>query len=619
MGRQSQERRSHWIGLNHQNRIPGRWVAFDTEAKRERTPFGEIQTWRLGAAVRWRTDLATKTPPVPELFHTPRELWDFVVGWCKPKTRTVVWAHNLGYDIRISQLMDMLPDLGWHMDWCNLGANVSTMTWRSERGTLTFADLFSWLPMPLKDIGDMVGLKKRDMPADRDRAEFWHKYVCRDVMIVYRAVSEIVEFIRMEDLGNWQPTGAGMAFATWRHKFLKHKVLVHDNAEALDAERKAMHTGRAEAWKHGKLRGQTWVEVDLRQAYVRIARDYELPTKLKFHTGSITLGQYRELTRRFAVLARAEVRTSVPSVPCHHKGNTVWPTGVFDTWLWDGELSIALDNAESVRIRECYVYTRAPILAEWADWVLKTQEREDEQATEVVRRWIKHSGRTLIGRIALRTSQWAVWGANPTGEAGISYEVDADTGRVYRLMHAGTRTFKEEARVEGHDSLPQITGYVMAMCRVWLWEAIQAAGEENVAHCDTDCVLVNVDGLARMRDHYGDRFLELWQIKAMYESLTVYGPRNYRGDGVRKVSGVPGQAVEVSENRFRGESWSSLAGDMAAGRKNSVTITEQPWNLIRKDPRRRTVVGGRGATVPIVVDQKSKSSPAAAPAGPSGS
>jgi hypothetical protein len=604
----NRERQNHWIRHNHQNRIPSRWIAFDTEARKEQHSDGETQSWRLGCAVKWRTDLATGNQAVYSGFDTPAELWQWVTGFCKPKTRTVVWAHNLGYDIRISQAMELLPELGWRLDWCNLGAQVSTMTWRSDQGTLTFADLTAWLPMSLEKVGELVGIPKMRMPNAHTSRKGWVEYCMNDVRILHKAVDEIVSFVRSEDLGNWQPTGAGMAFATWRHKFLSHKVLVHNDMDAIAAERAAMHTGRAEAWKHGTLKGDIWTELDLRQAYVHIARDTDLPTKLKWHTGPLTLRQYDELRGRFRVLVRAEVRTAVPAVPCNVGGRVIWPVGTFTTWLWDCELDMALDSAEQVIIRESYVYTRAPVLAEWAAWVLDVQRWDDEKASPVIKRWIKHSGRTLIGRIALRTASWAVWGSNPEQEAGISYIVDAETGTINRLMHVGEQTMVEEARVEGQDSLPQITGYIMSESRRVLWTAMVVAGLDNIAHVDTDSILVNSAGLARLSQHYGELFASMWQPKATYRVLTVYGPRNYRAGYDRKVSGIPKQAVEVEPNTFAGESWSSMAGDMAAGRQGTVTITYKQWRMATKDPRRMSRRGSGTGTEPIRVDQRANSS-----------
>lgn len=604
---QRRERVNHWIRHNHQNRIPSRWVAFDSEAKKSESATGEVQTWRLGCAVRWRSDLKGGDAAEWESFNTPEDIWKWVTDFCRPKTRTVVWACNLGYDIRITAAMDILPKLGWHLDWCNLGAQVSTMTWRSDRGTLTFADLTSWLPMGLDKVGELVGIPKMKMPGWRARKAEWVKYCMNDVRILYTAASELIAFVRSEDLGNWQPTGAGMAFATWRHKFLEHSILVHNDEKALKAERSAMHTGRAEAWRHGRLIGDQWTEVDLRQAYVHIARDCELPTKLKWHEDALTLGQYRALRRWACVLVRAEIRTELPCVPVYHHGRTLWPVGHFTTWLWDCELDAALESGCDATIREAYVYTRAPVLSKWADWIFTVQKRAPENASPVVQRYVKHSGRTLIGRIALRTAQWAVWGTNPDSETGISYLVDSETGKVNRLMHVGDRTMVEEARIEGQDSLPQITGYITAVARVRLWQAMAIAGFDNIAHVDTDSVLVNAEGLERLRREYAADFDGTWQIKATYHHLTVYGPRNYRADGIRKTAGIPRGAKETGANKFDGVTWSSMSKDMARGDTSSVTISKRSWEVAKKDPRRRTAPGGRTRTVPYVLDQSSKS------------
>ena len=607
-------RKAHWIKLNHQNRIPKRWIALDTESNRHLARGVETQDWRLACAYRWRSDLKSSDATEREHFWTPETLWQWVDEYCRPEQRTVVWAHNLGYDIRISQAFDILPALGWRLDWCNLSTSVSSMTWRGPRGTLVFADTYSWLPMPLEDIGELVGVPKMHMPNGRGTGKEWIEYCYRDAEIVSLAVKELVKFIDVQDLGNWQPTGAGMSYATWRHKFMTEKVLVHDDEEALSAERAAMHTGRAEAWRHGSPNETEWYEVDFRQAYTRIAATVELPTKLKWHNGLLSLHQYKELRSRFRVLAKCEVRTTLPVVPWHSGKRHVWPSGRFTSWLWDAEVDSLLDEGGQVRILEAYVYTKHPVLQKWAEWVLATQALPDDVASPVVKKWVKHSGRTLIGRLSLRAPQWAVWGANPEGEQGISYMVDNDTGKVTRMMHVGDQTYEEVAKLEGQDSVPQITGYIMSVCRTWLWKAMRSAGLENIAHVDTDSVIVNADGLARLQAAYGDDFPRVWQIKARYTNMTVYGPRNYRGDSVRKTSGVPRGALEVAPNVFEGESWSSLSADLSARRTASVTVTRKKWELTQQDPRRMDAAGAGTFTRPLVVDQSSNDSPSSASA-----
>jgi len=576
-------------------------VAFDTETFTVKEGKVATQTWRMGAAVRWREDLKNGKAQESEVFDTPLAFWEWVTDYCRSGRRTVAIAHNISFDVRISNALNILPSLGWVLDWCNLDRNVSAMTWRGPHGTLILCDLYTWIPKPLPDIGRMLGLEKKRMPEVSADELQWRTYCRRDAEIVHEATKEIVSWIRKENLGNWQPTGAGFSYSTWRHRFMQHKVLVHDNFEVLNDERRAMHTGRAEAWRHGVLNNDTWYEVDLRNAYTRIAGDSDLPTKYKFSTGVLTASQYDELSQRFRVLCVCDVVTDAPVAPFNTGNKTIWPVGRFTTTLWDVEVNELLAENAQVRILRAHIYTSYPILAEWANWILSLQSGDATDASPVIAAYAKHAGRALIGRLALKAPQWEEYGANPFGFTGISYDVDGPSGSVRRCMHVGATTLAETERVEGRDSLPQITGWIMAECRVRLWQAIVAAGSGNVVHVDTDCVLISRAGLDAMRETYGQCFASIWQIKKTFHSLDVYGPRMIRAGRERTAAGIPLKAVETERDRFEGESWHGMAKDLVDGKSGAVTVTDAFWTMKRSDPRRREASGDASRTVPIRV------------------
>jgi hypothetical protein len=196
-------RQAHWIPGNRQERMPARMIAFDTESHFGGNDELQIQSWRTGSAIRWRNDLNTGDRAEGRAFSDPESMWEWVTEYCKPETRTVMWAHNLGHDVRIAQVFTLLPKFGWHLDWCNLDRNVSAMTWRSERGTLVLADTWTWLPLPLNTIAPLTGLVKFRTPPNAASEESWDEYCMRDTEIVYRVVSRLVRFIQSNGLGNW--------------------------------------------------------------------------------------------------------------------------------------------------------------------------------------------------------------------------------------------------------------------------------------------------------------------------------------------------------------------------------------------------------------------------------
>jgi hypothetical protein len=422
----------------------------------------------------------------------------------------------------------------------------------------------------------------------------------QDAEILYNVVRVLMSFVSSQGLGNWQPTGAGMAMATWRHKFMEHKVLVHDDRDALQAERTAMHTGRAEAWRHGKIHGEHWTEVDLKNAYITIAATTELPRKLHMHTGALSAAQYTELVSRFAVLARVQVSTSVPCVPYKSDGRHLWPVGEFETWLWDCEIDDAIRSGSEVRILESYTYVRDFILRDWAQWSLAIIGGADEHLSGVVRTHVKHCARALIGRLSLRTPSWEYFGENVDGHTGITHVWLTDEKRASRFLHVGEDTLLETAREEGKDSLPMITGYIMSKCRSLLWEAMNVVGLDNLAHVDTDSILCNRAGLGRMRAFYADRFAGMWSVKGTYSALEVLGPRSYFRDSQRVTSGIPLKATQQADGSFTAERWSALATDLEHGAAGAVTVRPGVWHLRRQDPRRGDSPGADGRTMAYV-------------------
>ena len=577
--------------------MPPRMVAFDTESKISHDGDVEVQEWRVGCAIRWRTDLKSGDRAEGRVFDTPEAFWEWVSEWTRKGTRTVVWAHNLGHDVRISRMFEILPLYGYHLDWCNLDRNISSATWRSDHGTIVLADSWTWIPLPLNIIAPQVGMVKYEMPRGNAAREEWARYCMQDAEILYHVVSVLMGYITSEHLGNWQPTGAGMAYTTWRHRFMEHKVLCHDDNAALEAERHAMHTGRAEAWRHGKLYGEKWTEVDLRNAYVSIAASTEVPRKLHMHHGAISIRQFQQLRDNFAVLCRVTVRIENPATPCRINGRVYWPTGTFDTWLWDCELSQAIEYGAEVVIHECYTYVRAAVLGGWAKWTLSILYGTGDSVSPIVRTHIKHCARALIGRLSLRTPSWEQFGRNDERITGISYVTYPDTGKTHRLLHVGDDVLIETGRTEGKDSLPMITGYIMATCRTMIWEAMNVAGLENVAHVDTDSILVNATGLDRMQHHYALSFERLWSVKGTYRTLEVHAPRSYFRGGERVTSGIPRKAQQVAPGTYEGERWSALAADLADGHAGQVRVTPATWHLNTTDPRRGSTPGACTLTV----------------------
>jgi hypothetical protein len=599
-------RTCHWIKGNAQERIPHRWIVADSESDRIPLKDGEQLRLHCVAAARWRDDLPTGEHLERGYWTNAEQFWAWVTEHCWTHGRTVLWFHNAGHDLGQLNAFAILPKMGYELAWCNLDRDVSVITWRGPRGTLVICDTYTWCPSSLDALAGDVGMAKTPLPGKDDPEEVWRARCEADVEITRRVVRALLEYIRDQHLGNWQPSGAGMGMTTWRHRFMTHKVLAHDDADALAAERTAMHTGRAEAWWHGRATGGPFTEWDMHMSYCRIAAECLLPAKLWAHDRRPSRKVHQFGLDHWRTLAKVIVTTSVPVVPARHQGRICWPVGEFETVLWDAELELITETGGSYVVLEQWRYTKKPLLKEWAQWSMEQCDPLRTVVHPIARTWVKHQSRAVIGRFALRTPSWEAFGDNWLGHTGISLMTDASTGETNRMMHVGSQVLIETGRVEANNAVPQITSYVMAVARARLWRATAAAGGAAVLHVDTDSLIAGKAATDALTAAMAAGLPGGWRPKATWRALEVTGPRHYAAPGRKQVPGVPRRAVEQPDGSYVGEVWDSLARSLTEAPDQPGRVRQRTWRPQRVDHRRPYTSDQPGPAEPITLTRQTQ-------------
>lgn len=562
---------AHYLPALKTTRLPKRLLFLDCESTETRHLGTWAQTWKGGAlgSTHWTSKKGLRKDQ-DQVFSTSAELWIEGDSRIRARHRTVLFCVDLPTQLRVSRALVELPVHGWTLTQISLDRQAGWAQFRHGERSLVCSDILSWMPSFTLNAGT---------PLERIRQ-------------LRETVIEILEWIERENLGSFKPTGSGQSYAAFRRRFMPIKPLVHDSEGLLAIERRAMWTGRAEAWRHGHLTEGPYYEYDLQTAYAAIAATCDVPSVYESvitnHGGNLNVKIGGQRTSLYHV----RVATDIPVIPIARADRILWPIGRFDAWLWEPEYNLAHKYATIETIYGVHVYRTAPTLRPFAQWVLDRLEAGESSDTRIIQKVVKHWTRCMIGRLSMRYRKWEKFGTVEDPDLALVTYIDIDEDTSTDLLCVGHDRLLLTDVIESADSLPQITGWIMSECRRRLWELMRAAGLEHVVYVDTDSIIVDnhwaATALLNVATEYG------WPIarKGEYGSLTIEGPRNISVDQTRRTAGIPLSATRVGSSHYEGSVQRSLAESIRAGELDRVAQTNRRFVMGGIDLRRQHLPNG---------------------------
>lgn len=595
-------RQAHYLEPLKTTSIPADHVVFDCETRLTHKHGKSAHRWVCGAYAKvHRTPDGSWLAPPPVPVQDPAELWELITEAHVKGRRLVVWAHNLSFDLRISEALRYLPQNGYTLEAVVLERTAAWASFTSRSGPLMLCDLFSWLPTSLDKMADDCGVPRGGFDyAQADEGELEAR-VFADVTFTQGVLRTMLEYLEGIDAGPFRPTGSGQSHAFWRKNYLPAKrVLVHGDEYALERERVAMHAGRAEAWKVGQVDGPLH-EYDLNLAYCRIAAANELPVRLSHRIGQVGSPIRMLGGAGRAYLCEVDVETDQPLVPVSDGAFTYWPVGEFTTTLWDPEVDLLYGNDAVVRVRRAWVYDTEPVLHDVSQFLIDALEGEIGEPPAPMHRLLKHWARTIVGRCGLRYREWEHFGTVPVMGLGLSTMYDSETCTQTELLHVGERVMELADMAEADSSVPQITGWVMSKARANLWQIMKCAGLENLAYVDTDSVIVSKAGAHNLEEDLIEGGDMLLFPKDVWSSAYITGPRNIILEDTRRIAGIPKRATRIGDTTYDGEVWAGVKASLSGRQLDNVAVTQRLFKVSQIN-RRRTHRPD-GSTVPVEVHQ----------------
>lgn len=613
-------RRSHVLKRNHQTRLPLRIIWVDTEADHDPLlPVAEKQRLKFGVATYHQYDNAlSEAPRYDEKIRFQRvdKFWNWVESKTLAGRSVWILAHNWNYDAGILSVATQLIKRGWEMVKYINGKPPLIVRWVRAGATLLMVDTLNYFATSLASLATGMGLKKYTMPAmqkgSKITQEMW-EYAEQDVQIIVIAFLSLRSFVRDSDLGIMQPTLASQGMTAFRHRFMHHKILIHDDDLASSLEREAYHGGRTDAFWRGPLQGPLY-KLDVNSMYPSIMRTQKIAYWIENHFPKFDQEWWdRARSEDCAIVARCLLNTDDPAYGVVMDQKLMFPIGKFETVLTTPEIDYAEANGHLVSIGEFAYYKRDILFDLFVDFFHGQRLIYRSEGNAAFDYMSKILMNTLYGKWGQAGRRWEesehLLETSFVGAHGKHLIEDPDNpnGRPIELRNRLGVTQELKRAPESENSFPMICAEITAYARIQLHTFIKTAGPENVFYCDTDSLLVNAAGYDRLAVHLDANVLGKLKLEKTAEGAEIKAPKHYQLDSEKTIKGIKKNAA-IGVPNVRGSSLTQYrqpmfrSWDYNLSRNQDGFIEVIPIVKTLSEINTKRIVRGNGPTYPIVLE-----------------
>lgn len=575
-------RRPHKLAASRSSELPQAAIWLDTETRQLPIDARTVKHvlcfgW---LAYRRRVKGGAWSRPEWRRFETPEECWDLIESLCRSKTRTYLFAHNLGFDLPVVDAFNVLPTRGWELGRAVIDGPPTILSWRRDGRTILAVDTLNIWRMPLDKLGEQVGLDKLPMPdAWADPAE-WDTYCRRDVEVIMAACLAWFDFLDRHRLGGFANTLAAQALKAYRHRFMPPGIYIDDHAPAIALARSAYVGGRTECFRLGRIDGPLHL-LDVNSMYPHVMKAEPMPTRLIGYTERAEVSDLHRWLESRAVVADVSIHTDHPMAPIVREGRLVFPVGRFRAALATPELRPLLKAGAIEAVHAAAVYERGLIFSAFVDELYQLRLDAEAAGDSVTALQAKILLNSLYGKFGQRGRVYETFAHTDDLTPRVWAEFDAVTGALRKFRQLAGAVQEQIDEPEARDSHPAIAAHVTAAGRAYLWQLFLAAGRENVFYTDTDSLLTNDQGRDRLHAFCHPTALGALKVDRSMPYAHLFGPKDYDFAGRKKTKGVRRAALWIDSATVEQDQWSSLAALVAKGSLSTPTTRRVVKRLAR--------------------------------------
>jgi hypothetical protein len=526
-----------------------------------------------------------------QTFLTPDTLWPWIESHCKPKRKVIVLTHNFQTDLLVTGASPWFPAHGWIQGerWLPDHGPQGYATFRKNKASLWVLSSANYFPVHLGELAKMIRVPYKEIDCNTASREERAHISKVSVEIVSKVCLEFFTLMREENLGRPAKTLAGWAMNCYRLRFLQEKILVHIYEDVTQLEIAAYHGGRVECFKVGTFHGYFWL-LDVRSMYPYLMKKRKFPTRLvKYFDKGLSIRYLRELVqsrfciadvtitaidafypyvadRRFRPDASDGQKDPVAQVGKPYR-RVCFPQGTFRTALCGETLQRACEQECIVALHRLAIYERGDIFSGYVDEIWKRRRAARLSGNRVYEDVWKRMLNVLHGKFGQRVNKRISSEPCPPDKFEIEHIYDDDE-HILVVKCFGLAVKISNERVVSWNSVVSIAAATADYGRNYLWSLMSQAGVENCLYADTDSLMVNDAGKAKLERYIGSGLGAL-KVDLRGPKAIITAPKDYLLGDRHRMKGVKsGANFDPYTGKWKQTYTQSLMGALSAGRSH---------------------------------------------------
>lgn len=596
---------------NKSCQVPRSLVFFDCET----TPIQDAKDenihhlkLRLGVAKYLRLELGKETREQKIVFRDSFDFWQFLCEVSSPQRLTLAFAHNAIFDLCTNDITDAIHKYGWIPSAPYASRDKDTGEWNAvddnflaaldcppfllciqnvkTNARVLLLDTLNYFNCSLAELGETVGLPKLPICFDSCDDEELREYCERDVDIIKTAILSLIKWQSDLDLGNFRWTLPSNSYNAFRHRFLKHKIVLHDHAEAKTLERLSYFGGQTEVFSTLKHVEPVYL-LDVRSLYPSVMLNNCFPVKLLDYQENLSEDFKWEEHLDSNAIAKVTLSTPVFTFPAKRNDATVYEKDEFTTYLAGPELEFALSNGLIMSCQSFATYECQPIFTEFVEYFWGMRQRYEANSETIWANLCKLFLNSLSGKFAQKTAAWKSIGGilnDRQWSQWVNYSLS--TGRIDQFRSIGNRVQIKVEQGEHKNSFCAISAFITSFGRERLRLLRGFAGQENVYYQGVDSLVVNNRGYSNLLAIGEIDYGTLGRLRLVESSQSFHarGKMDYTFGERRIVAGLKRNAIETASDEFSQTIFSGSESLFKPAGERQITTTETTFHR-RKPPQ----------------------------------